>query len=77
MKEVVVQRGDTLDFVADTSKGGSGKMFRWDVTIQRAEDNREDWNSMRDFRNPAANVMNAWERYAQVLFAAAEFLILD
>ena len=77
VKEILVQRGDTLDFVADTSKGGSGKMFKWDVTIQRVDGNREAWNSTRDFRNPAANVMNAWERYAQVLFAAAEFLILD
>lgn len=77
VKEIVVQRGDTLDFIADASKGGSGNSFKWDVTIQRVEGSREDWNSMRDFRNPAVNEMNLWERYAQVLLAAAEFLIID
>ncbi len=77
VKEIVVQRGDILDFIADASKGGSGNSFKWDVTIKRLDGSNEDWNSMRDFRNPAANVMNAWERYAQVLFAAAEFLIID
>jgi hypothetical protein len=74
VKEVIVQRGDTLDFIADASKGGSGNSFKWEVTIRR---DAEDWNSSRDFRNPAVNVLSAWERYAQVLFAAAEFLILD
>jgi hypothetical protein len=74
VKEVIVQRGDTLDFLADASKGGAGNSFKWEVTIRR---DNEDWNSRRDFRNPAVNALNAWERYAQVLFAAAEFLILD
>jgi hypothetical protein len=74
VKEVIVQRGDTLDFIADASKGGSGNSFKWEVTIRR---DSEDWNSLRDFRNPAVKVLNPWERYAQTLFAAAEFLILD
>ncbi|HEX4945783.1 MAG TPA: PSD1 and planctomycete cytochrome C domain-containing protein [Blastocatellia bacterium] len=77
VKEIVVQRGDTLDFIADASKGGGGNSFKWDVTIKRLDGSSEDWNSSRDFRNPAVNVMSAWERYAQTLFAAAEFLILD
>ncbi len=74
--EIAVQRGDTLDFIADASKGGSGNGFKWEVTIKRL-DGSDDWNSTRDFRNPSVNTMNLWERYAQVLLAAAEFLIID
>jgi mono/diheme cytochrome c family protein len=76
VQEIVVERGDTLDFIADASKGGSGNGFKWEVTIRR-DGNGEDWNSSRDFRNPAISTMNAWERYAQTLFAAAEFLLID
>jgi hypothetical protein len=77
VNEIVVQRGDTLDFIADASKGGSGNGFKWVVTIQRLEGNAEDWNSMRDFRHPSAGALSAWERYAQVLLAAAEFMMID
>ena len=77
IKEVIVQRGDTLDFIADASRGGSGNGFKWNVTIKRLEWSGDDWNSSRDFRNPSVSTMNAWERYTQTLFAAAEFLIID
>ncbi len=77
VQEVVVQRGDTLDFIADASKGGSGNGFKWEVTIARLDGNIDDWNSLRDFRNPTVGTMDVWERYAQVLLAAAEFLIID
>jgi hypothetical protein len=75
--EIVVERGDTIDFIADASKGGSGNGFKWEVTLKRLGGSGEDWNSARDFRNPAIHTMNAWERYAQTLFAAAEFLLID
>ncbi len=75
--EIVVQRGDTVDFIADASKGGSGNGFKWAVIINRLDGSGDDWDSLRDFRNPAAATMNAWERYAQVLLAAAEFLMID
>ena len=77
VKEIAVQRGDTLDFIADASKGGSGNNFKWAVTIARLDGSGDDWNSLRDFRNPTVSAMTAWERYAQVLLAAAEFLLLD
>jgi hypothetical protein len=77
VNEIVVQRGDTLDFIADASKGGSGNGFKWVVTIKGLDGKAEDWNSMRDFRHPSIGGLSAWERYAQVLLAAAEFMMID
>jgi mono/diheme cytochrome c family protein len=77
VNEIVVQRGDTLDFIADAGKGGSGNGFKWVVTIERLDGRAEDWNSMRDFCHPPLGALSGWERYAQVLLAAAEFLMID
>jgi hypothetical protein len=77
VNELVVQRGDTIDFIADASKGGSGNGFKWMVTIKPLDGAAGDWNSQRDFRQPYVGVLSAWERYAQVLLAAAEFLMID
>jgi cytochrome c553 len=77
IKEIAVCRGDTIDFISDAAKGGAGNGFKWEVTIERLEESSEDWNSVRDFRIPTASSLNAWERYAQVLLAAAEFMIID
>ncbi|HEY6401334.1 MAG TPA: DUF1553 domain-containing protein, partial [Blastocatellia bacterium] len=75
--EIAVQRGDTIDFIADASKGGSGAGFKWVVTIRRLDGNAEEWNSLRDFRHPSPGALGAWERYSQTLLAAAEFLMID
>ena len=75
--EIAVQRGDTIDFIVDASKGGSGNGFKWVVTIKRLDGNAEEWNSLRDFRHPSVGALGAWERYSQTLLAAAEFLMID
>jgi len=75
--EIAVQRGDTIDFIADASKGGSGNGFKWVVTIKRLDGNAEEWNSLRDFRRPSVGELGAGERYSQMLLAAAEFLMID
>jgi len=75
--EIAVQRGDTIDFIADASKGGSGNGFKWVVTIKRLDGTAEEWNSLRDFRHPSVVALGAWERYSQMLLAAAEFLMID
>ncbi|MFN7926996.1 MAG: hypothetical protein U0Y68_03465 [Blastocatellia bacterium] len=71
-----VKRGDTLDFVAEAGKGTAGGEFKWAVTIQQ-QAGVEEWSSVRDFRQPSAGVLTVWDRYAQALLAAAEFMILD
>jgi len=77
VNEIIVRRGDTIDFIADAGKGGSGNGFKWVVTIKRLDGTAEDWHSQRDFRHPSVGTLGAWERYAQVLLAAAEFLLID
>jgi Protein of unknown function (DUF1553)/Protein of unknown function (DUF1549) len=77
VSEIVVRRGDTIDFIVDAGKGGSGNGFKWAVTIKQLDGASEDWSSVRDFRDPTVSGLSAWERYAQVLLAAAEFLIID
>jgi hypothetical protein len=77
VSEIAVQRGDTIDFIADAGQGGSGNGFKWVVTIKRLDGAVEDWDSMRDFRNPTVGALGAWERYAQALMAAVEFLMID
>ncbi len=72
-----VKRGDILDFVAEAGKGTAGGEFKWAVTIRRLDGTAADWDSVRDFRQPSAGTLTAWDRYAQTLLAAAEFLILD
>jgi hypothetical protein len=75
--EITVQRGDTLDFIAEVSKGSAGNGFKWTVTVQHLDGSRVTWDSLRDFRAPWVAPLTAWERYAQTLLAAAEFLVLD
>jgi mono/diheme cytochrome c family protein len=77
VNEIVIRRGDTIDFIVDAGKGGSGNGFKWAVTIRQLDGASEDWSSVRDFRNPTVSGLSAWERYGQVLLAAAEFLMID
>ena len=72
-----VKRGDIIDFVAEAGKGTAGGEFKWTVTIRSLDGVTAEWDSVRDFRQPSAGVLSAWDRYAQTLLAAAEFLILD
>ncbi|MFN0123636.1 MAG: PSD1 and planctomycete cytochrome C domain-containing protein [Blastocatellia bacterium] len=72
-----VKRGDILDFVVEGGKGTAGGEFKWAVTISRLDAPGETWDSARDFRQPSAGPLSAWDRYAQTLLASAEFLIID
>lgn len=72
-----VKRGDTIDFVVEGGKGTSGGEFKWAVEIKPIEGSTKEWNSVRDFRRPSTGGMNAWDRYAQVLLATAEFMMVD
>ncbi len=72
-----VKKGDIIDFVAEAGKGTAGGEFKWTVKIRRLDQMNEDWDSMRDFRQPSAGLLTAWDRYAQTLLATAEFMIID
>jgi hypothetical protein len=72
-----VKRGEILDFVTEAGKGTAGGEFKWAVTIRRLGGVTEEWDSVRDFRQPSAGLLNAWDRYVQTLFATAEFFMID
>ncbi len=72
-----VKRGETIDFVTEAGKGTAGGEFKWAITIRQLDDAKNEWDSIRDFRQPSAGALNAWDRYVQTLLATAEFLILD
>ncbi|HYE74304.1 MAG TPA: DUF1553 domain-containing protein, partial [Blastocatellia bacterium] len=74
---IEVKRGDLLDFVAEAGKNTAGGEFKWAVTIKRIDGTSDEWDSVRDFREPSAGALNAWDRYVQTLLAASEFSILD
>jgi mono/diheme cytochrome c family protein len=72
LAEITVQRGDVLDFVVT-----SGNEHHWPVVIERLDGKRDVWDSVRDFRAPYDQPLTAWERYAQVLLMAAEFMTIE
>ncbi len=72
LAEIIVQRGDVLDFVVT-----SGNEHEWKMVIERLDGSRDVWDSVRDFRAPYDQPLTAWERYAQVLLMAAEFMTIE
>ncbi|MFN0085614.1 MAG: DUF1549 and DUF1553 domain-containing protein [Blastocatellia bacterium] len=72
-----VKKGDALDFITDGRKNGGSDEFKWNATIKRSDAGDEEWNSARDFRRPARQPLTIWERYAQALLAAVEFVLID
>ena len=77
LSRLEVNRGEILDFVSEAGKGTTGGEFKWTVKIHRLDGAAEEWDSVRDFREPSAGSLTAWDRYVQTLLATAEFLILD
>jgi mono/diheme cytochrome c family protein len=73
-RRLTVRRGETIDFVVPSRKSDDQP---WMVTIQRIGAESDEWDSAKDFRHPAASRLRAWDRYVQVLFAAAEFVMID
>jgi len=83
---VEVQRGDIIDFVVD-GRGRDGQAgFSWAPVLRmEGADSVKNpkllWDCAKDFPSKAPNTMvrghGVWERYAQVLMEANEFLFLD
>lgn len=74
IEEVTVKRGQTIDFIVEMARA---QEFKWRIIIRELDGARQEWDSIRDFRHPATSRLNAWERYAQVLLASAEFMMID
>jgi len=73
---VMVEAGDTLDFVVDIGGTLSYDQFLWAPVIT-TEDAK--WDAHAEFTGPTPppQLLTAWEQYAQVLLLANEFAFVD
>jgi Protein of unknown function (DUF1553)/Protein of unknown function (DUF1549)/Planctomycete cytochrome C len=81
---VEIQRGDTIDFVVDGRGRDTFGGFTWAPVLRMegtdaSKNAKLLWDAAKDFNGsaPVASRYGAWERYAQVLLEANEFLFLD
>jgi hypothetical protein len=79
-----VHRGETIDFAVDFRANLNSDMFKWAPTIQMtpAEPGSETiaWSAKKEFGGPPSPPpapLSPWEKYAQVLLSANEFLFVD
>jgi len=82
-EHVEVKRGDTIDFLTDCYKSVEHDTFDWKVTITFLEPGggtMRTWDSEKDFSQSARvqqKPLTGWEKYAQVLLLADEFVFVD
>jgi hypothetical protein len=76
---VEVTKGDTLDFVVSIKESLNNNDFAWSPIIKSAEPKLE-WIARKDFGGPPSPPpppLTAWDKYAQVLLLANEFVFVD
>jgi len=84
---VEVKPGDTIDFVVDYRANLNSDDFKWAPVIRLASgaaaagsDYPIQWDANKEFSGPpeaAPQPLTPWERYAQVLLLANEFMFVD
>jgi Protein of unknown function (DUF1553) len=83
---VVLQMGDTLDFVVDTNADLNNDQYLWAPVICEASNRPESgaevphtWEAERDFSDAMTLrvSLNRWEQFAQVLLIANELMFVD
>ena len=79
-----VKRGETIDFVVDFRATLNSDMFKWAPTVQslhaEAASALPEWSAKKEFTGPPPPPpapLSSWEKYAQVLLSANEFLFVD
>ncbi len=86
VEAVEVRRGDTIDFIVDINANLNSDDFLWAPVVKVAptqsatSDLPENWSAKREFAGnppPPPLPLKAWERYAQVLLLANEFVFVD
>jgi hypothetical protein len=73
---IVLQAGDTLDFIVDIGGTLNSDQFLWAPVIT-AEGTKWDARAEFDGPRPAPVYLTPWEQYAQVLLLANEFAFVD
>ncbi len=83
LEHIKIEKGDTFDFVTDCIGSVDYDSFTWTVTISGVATKEEKspvWNSQKDFAVAARSQrepLSAWQKYAQVLLLANEFVFVD
>jgi hypothetical protein len=79
--KVEVKKGDTLDFVVDSSGNSDDDSFTWAPVIKAlsAGDHPSIWNAREDFSGPKDPIvpLGPWEKLAQVLLMSNELAFVD
>ncbi len=91
IERVVLKCGDTLDFLVDCREGDNSDGFGWAPIIRALKPaantdtqivsiNGMEWSAANEFTGPAvppAKPLTPWEKYAQALLAANEFVFVE
>ena len=79
LQGVVVEAGETLDFVVDIGSQLNSDQYLWRVELQEegAGESAVVWDSELDFPIPPNPALTPLEQLVQVLFCANEFLFVD
>jgi hypothetical protein len=80
---LLVQPGETLDFVVDCLKSQDNDGFMWAPVIKKKQlagshtSIVQLWHAANDFSGPPPPRLNAWEQLAQALLISNEFVFVD
>ena len=85
LREISVQRGETLDFIVSSRENTNSDSFSWSPTLEAtaaaAKGGESHWDAAADFAGPVSaeprESMSAWEVYTQALLLTNEFLFID
>ncbi|MBC8137940.1 MAG: PSD1 domain-containing protein [Fibrella sp.] len=77
-QNIVLKRGDTLDFVVSPGPGGNGfDAFTWSPMITEIGGKNATWFAKTGFAGPSPVPLSRREQYAQALLMTNEFLFVD
>lgn len=77
---IVVQKGDTIDFVTDSRANVTSDEFNWTVTLRLTTNDKDPgqvWESSTGFHGPLTAPLTRWQELAQILLMSNEFAFVD
>ncbi len=74
---MMVQAGQTVDFVTDCISSPSHDSFRWQVRLRYQDGSRESFQSDKELPAPPKQPLNDWQQLAQALLVSNEFAFVD
>jgi hypothetical protein len=71
---IKIEKGEMISFVVEARSDPENDGFNWAPIIKYGD---QTWNAKSDFAGPAAQPLDAWARFAQVLLETNEFAFVD